>query len=218
MTITFPRNFPSYRFRQARFWVDYQQVRAPTRGGLVQVANVGVDLWRARYETVPLREVEAEQWLAWLHSLRGGAFLFRMWNPIRRYTIAHPNGFAALTRAGGGSFAAGTVTLTTIAAPRDAVTLSTLPAGFVFTVGDLVSIPFGAAGRSLHRVVLGAAANGSGVATVTVEPTVPLAVTTGATCDLVEPWCKGVLDPQSVQSGWSAGRVSSVSFDAVQVY
>ena len=33
--------------RSVRFEPSYSQVRAVTRGGLVQVANVGIDLWTA---------------------------------------------------------------------------------------------------------------------------------------------------------------------------
>ncbi len=219
MTITFPRDLPDpFRIRQADFDVDYQQVRAPTRGGLVQVANVGADLWRAKFVTVPLHEEEAEAWRAWLHSLRGGAKLFRMWSPVRRYGINYPNGYGALTRAGGGSFSAGTATLSAIATARDTITLTTLPAGLVFRLGDLISIPFGTDGRTLHRAVEQATANGSGEAMITVEPTVPIAVTTGATVDLVKPWCKGVVEANSIKSTWTPGRMCAISFDAVQVY
>lgn len=219
MTITFPRDLPDPpRIRTCKFDVDYQQVRAPTRGGLVQVVNTGVDLWTARYETVPLREAAAESYRAWAHSMRGGARFFRMWNPIRRYAISYPAGYGSLTRAGGGSFADGTATLSAIATLRDTITLTTLPASFAFKAGDLVSIPFGSAGRTLHRVMENATASGAGSATITIEPTIPLAVTTGVTADLLKPWCKGVIDPRTVQSQWSAGRMASVVFEATQVF
>lgn len=219
MTITFPRDLPDpHNIKSCRFDVQHQQVRAPTRGGLVQVAAVGVDLWVASYETAPMREVEAEAWRAWLHSLRGGALFFKMCNPVRRYALAYPTGYGALTRAGGGSFSAGTATLSAIATTRDTITLTTLPASFVLTVGDLVSIPFGSAGRALHRVVEGATANGSGQATVTIEATIPLAVSTGVTVDLLKPWCNGVVDAKSIKSQWTGGRMCSIAFDATQVY
>jgi hypothetical protein len=88
----------------------------------------------------------------------------------------------------------------------------------VFKPGDLVSVPYGTGGRTLHRVMEAVTANGSGVAVLPVEPTVPLAVTTSATCDLVKPWCKGVIDAKSIKTKWQMGRLASVSFDAMQVF
>lgn len=203
--------------RQVRFEPVYNQVRAPTRGGLVQVANVGADLWSAKYETVPLREAEAEAWKAWLHSLRGGARLFRMWNPLRRYALAYPGGYADLDRAGGGDFD-GTANLSAIGTSRDTITINTLPASFVLTVGDLVSFPMGTSNRSLHRVIEGGTGSLGGSLTVTVEPSVPLGASTGVTVDLVKPWCLGVLDPRTVSGPWQVGRIAAVTFDAMQVY
>ncbi len=218
MTITFPRDLPEpHNMRQVRFEPVYSQVRAPTRGGLVQVANVGADLWSARYETAPLRETEAETWKAWLHSLRGGARLFRMWNPLRRYALGYASGYGGLSRSGGGSFD-GTANLSAIGGSRDTVTINTLPASFVLAAGDLVSFPLGAGHQSLHRVIEGGTASVGGSLTVTVEPTVPLGATTSSTVDLVKPWCYGVLDPRTVSGPWQVGRVASVSFEAMQVY
>lgn len=218
MTITFPRDLPEpHRMRQVRFEPVYTQVRAPTRGGLVQVANVGADLWSARYETVPLREAEAEAWKAWLHSLRGGARLFKMWHPLRRYALAYPGGYAGLDRAGGGAFD-GTANLDAIGVARDTVTIDTLPQSFVLTVGDLISIPLGVGHRTLHRVVEGGTSGVGGSVTVTVEPTVPLGATTDSTVDLEKAWCYGVLDPRTVSGPWQVGRIAAVSFEALQVY
>lgn len=219
MTITFPRDIPEpVQIRGCTFQPLYAQVRAPTRGGLTQVANIAPDLWEIKYETPPLREAEAGIWHAWLQSLRGGARLFKAWNPVRRYAVTYPSGYGGMSRAGGGSFD-GTATLSAIGGTLDTVTLTALPASFVLAPGDMLSFPFSSAvGQSLHRVVENATANGSGAMTVTVEPTIPLAATTGVTVSLEKPWCKAVLDPRTVQGPWTLGRRSAVSFQAVQVY
>lgn len=220
MTITFPRDMPEpLAVRSCSFNPLYMQVRAPTRGGLTQVANVAPDLWEMKYETPPLREADAGVWHAWLQSLRGGARLFKATHPLRRYALGYPAGYGALTRAGGGGAFDGTCILFAIGEALDTVTLSTLPASFVLGAGDMLSFPFASGlGQTLHRVVEGATANGSGALTVTVEPTLPLAAATGVTVSLLAPWCKAVLDPKSVTGPWQVGRRSAVSFSAVQVY
>lgn len=221
MAITFPRDFPNVasltRFNDVSFTPLFSQVRAPTRGGLVQVALVGPALWQMEYKTRLMAEAEFEEWRAWLSSLRGGARHFRAWDPLRRHARAYRSGYAALTRATGGSFSAGTANLLTIAASRDEITLSTLPAGFVFSLGDMISIPFGSS-RSLHRVTEAAVASGAGQVLVGVEPVLPPVIATGATVDLARPWCLAVLDADSVTETRDDNRRGAVSFRAVQTY
>ena len=142
MTISFPRDLPEFSgrllFSQADFDPFYQQTMSPSRGGQVQVANLGPDLWSMSFATDPISYQTGLEYMAWIQSLRGGTRLFKAWHPLRRYPYAYPNGFAGLTRAGGGSFD-GTCTLNAIATERDTITLTTLPASFQFNIGDMVS-------------------------------------------------------------------------------
>lgn len=221
MAITFPRDLPELPgnrvlFSQCSFNPMYQQTLAPTRGGLVQVANLGSDLWFMSFATSPLDYQVAMEYFAWLHSLRGGARTFKAWHPLRRYPYNYPNGVSSLTRAGGGAFD-GTCTLTTIGASRDTITLTTLPASFVFSIGDMVSFPMGAT-QCLVRVMEAATANGSGQVTLTVEPTLPLAAATGVTATVVKPWCHAVVDVKSITGPIQKGYVQAITFNAVQSY
>lgn len=221
MTITFPRDMlelPGDRTLIARCQFDpmYQQAVAPTRGGLVQVANLGADLWFMQYATAPLDYQQAMEWLAFLHSLRGGLRTFKAWHPLRRYPLGYPTGFAGLTRAGGGAFD-GTCTLSTISGPRDQITLTTLPVSFAFNIGDMVSFPMGST-QCLVRVLEAATADGSGIATLLIEPTVPLAATTSVTATLTKPWCHAVVDAKSIRGPIGPGYVEAVSFSAMQTY
>lgn len=218
MTIAFPRDMPGrLAIRGCEFNLSYSQSRAPTRGGLVQVVNIAPDLWEMSFETPPMLMAEAMTWHAWRDSLRGGARLFKGFHPLLEFAQAYrTTGYAALTRHGGGAFD-GTSTLSSIGAARDTVTLTTLPTQFIFTIGDMVSVPFGADGRSLHRVMEGVTAS-AGSATLTVEPTVPLAAVTGVTATLHKPWCKAVIDAGSFSGPWQTGRLSPVRFRAMQVY
>lgn len=223
MSITFPRDLPELAgdrvlFSQCSFDPSYQQVVSPTRGGLVQVANFGVDLWTMEYATDAVDYQTGLEYMSWLHSLRGGGRLFKAWHPLRRYPYAYPNGFGGMTRAGGGTFD-GTCTLSTIGAQRDTITLTTLPAGLTFRIGDMVSFPMsGGASRCLVRVMEAATASGGGSATLTVEPILPAAASTGVIATLVKPWCLAVVDAKSIKGPMRPGYFQSVSFSATQTY
>lgn len=219
MAVTFPRDFlEPLPFRACAFDPLDFVAQAPTRGALQQVVDVAPRLWKMRFETYPLAERDAEAWRAWIESLRAGARLFRAWNPLREHALAYPQGYGALTRHGGGSFSAGTATLTTIGVARNTITLSTLPSAFILTAGDMVSIPFSSGTkRCLVRVTEGATAS-AGVATVEVEPILPAGVVTGVSVDLRRPHCLAVLDPASVSSPWQIGRRAPLVFAAVSSY
>lgn len=219
MAVTFPRDFlEPLPFRAVSFDTLDLVAQAPTRGALQQVVELAPRLWKMRYETYPLREAEAEAWKAWIESLRAGARLFKAWNPVREYAIAYRAGYGALTRSGGGSFADGTAELAGISVSRAVITIETLPSDFVLSSGDMISIPFATASRSLHRVVEGAVASVGGEVTVSVEPILPLAVTIGALISLKRPHCLAVLDPASVSGPWQNGRRAPIVFSAVSTY
>ena len=215
--LVWPREMPSSMpFRAVSFEPSYQQSVGTTRGGLQQVANTGVDLWRAKYETPPLSKSDALEWRAWLHSLRGGARLFKAWDPVRRYARAYPSGYGGLTRAGGGSFD-GTANLSAIASARDALTLSTLPVGFKLGAGDLLSFAMGDL-QALHEVIIGGTAAIDGTLAVTIEPTLSLPAVTGVTVSLAQPWFKAVVTANSISGPWQLGQRMPVAFTAMQVF
>lgn len=205
-------------FASASFDPAYQQAVAPTRGGRPQVANLGSDLWVMSFETHPLRYDDALDYLAWLQSLRGGARLFKAWHPHLRYPLNYRNGFAGMTRVGGGSFD-GTCTIDSVGETLDTLTLTTLPDAFILKRGDMISMPFGSS-QTLHRIIAGATANSFGAATVTVEPTIPISFATSpeVTATLVKPWCLAVVDANSIKGPFQSGQFGTVSFSAVQTY
>lgn len=216
MTITFPRDLPSTRFRPgSRLHLERQATMAPTRGGLVQVAELGAPLWRVRYETPPMGDLAGAAWEAWFDSLRAGARTFKAVHPFQRYARAYPNGYNGLTKYGGGAFD-GTAVLDAVAGTLDTVTLSGLPATFVLTAGDLLSfVPTGTK-QALHRVTEGATAV-NGVLTVAVEPTIRPGYTLSAAVALASPWFKAVIDQSSIDVSWQFGRKFAAAFEAWQV-
>jgi hypothetical protein len=215
MTISFPRDLPAYRFRGgSQFFLERQVTHTPTRGGPVQVAELGSPLWRARYETPPLDGLTGAAWDAWLDSLRAGAKTFKAVHPFLRYARAYPGGYAGMSKHGGGSFT-GTANLDAVGETLDTVTLSGLPSTFVLSIGDLLSFVPGGSKQTLHRIVEGGTAS-SGVATVAVEPVLKPGVTLDVDVSLASPWFKAVIDQQSAQVSWDIAGYCTVAFEAWQ--
>ncbi len=209
MTITYPRDLiePTQWAPGCLFETLDIQARNPSRGGAVQVVGLGPTVWTMKYQTVVLPESVAAAWEAWLSSMRGGKRLFKAWHPMRRYGLAYPSGPS-------GGFD-GACTRTAIGGSLDTVTLSGLPVGYVLSVGDLMSWEHATNSQALHRVTEGATANGSGAATVTVEP--EIRASPGSTSvALHKAWCHAVLDAASASVRWQAGRKAVVSFSARQ--
>jgi hypothetical protein len=215
MALTFPRDLPTLRFGPgSNLYLERQETMAPTRGGRVQVAELGTPLWRATYKTVTLGEQAGMEWEAWFDSMRAGVRQFNMVHPSRRVARAYPGGYAGLTRVPSGSFATGVATLSAVATTLDTVTISTLPSTFVVSVGDLFSVTIGSV-QMLHRVTEGGTASG-GVVDLTVEPTIRPGTTTPRSVLWLSPFCKGHIDQRTVQVDWSYGRKCQVSFEAWQ--
>lgn len=220
---TFPREMPTlanghHPFASAQFDPVYDQSDGATRGGSQHVINLGVDLWGMKFQSHIMEYRPAQQYLAWLQSLRGGARLFKAWNPLLRYPQSYPNGWTGLVIAGGSDPFLGVANLADIGEQLDTIDLEDLPAGFDFLVGDMVSIAFGSGLRSLHRVMIDASADGFGEVELTVEPTIPLAVTTDAEVLIEKPWCLAKVDAKSIQGPFEKGQIARVTFNAIQTY
>ena len=217
MTITFPRDLPLFRFISgSSFALERQVVRAPTRGGLVQVANIGTPLWRAKYQTPALTGAQVAEFDAWLDSLRGGARHFKAVHPFLRYARGYPSGYAGLTKHVGGSFA-GVAQLDAVGGTLDTVTLSDLPNGFILAPGDLLSWTHSSTMQTLHRVVEGAT-SALGVMTVGIEPSVLPGSDVDVDVALGSPWFKAVIDQASASVTWQTDGNGSVTFEAWQVF
>jgi hypothetical protein len=214
MAITYPRAFPSIaRFAQTPAFTLLEGLAVNrTGGGEIEAMELADPVWTAKYQTVAVAEANRAAWTAWRASLRGGR-TFLGWDPGRPWPLAYGAPVLNLTRAGGGAFD-GTAKVT--AATAQGFTLATLPANYQVSVGDRVSLVRPNSQRSLHEVLEAAPANGSGVVTVTVEPTVPADVVINSTAvQLVRPTCVFVLLSDTFQA--PTGLLPQpVSFDAVQ--
>lgn len=197
-----PLNFPDLPAGVARVKfeperVDYAAPEASGRQGGVQA---GWPLWMATYELERVDRDSADIWRAFIDRLRGRLRLFLAHDTSRPFPRATPNGFAGMTRAGGGAFnGSATGWAQNIDADGNAaIALTGLPANLPLSAGDYIGWKWDAAGaaassygrRALSRVVVGATASGAGAITVTAEPPIDtLVVPVGAVAHLDKPSC-----------------------------
>jgi len=183
------------------------------RGGLAQVIGAGAPRWRATYQTRPLRADHVRQWEVWWQRLRGGLNGFHAIPCLQRQPADYCGvDLASMTRAGGGAFT-GIATLTAL--DTTTLSISGLPAGFVFRAGDFVGLREGG-NRGLHRILADGAASGGGAVTVSVVPFVLTNVfTTSAEVVIKDPSCLMVPEQGSF-SGEQMATASPVTFSGIQ--
>ena len=177
--------------------VDYL---SPEAGGRLNGVQSGVPLWRGVWSLTRMTPENSNLWRAFFAQIRGQTRRFLGRDYERPFPSAYPDGFAGMTRAGGGSFD-GTASTWSESVNSDGdqlVGATGLPANFALSVGDYVGFTWTAtetsvAGLSWHalvRVVEAKAANGSGVlSNLLVEPPIPSAVPSDAILYFNEPKC-----------------------------
>ncbi len=217
MTITYPRDLPSNRIASARMRLTRRVARAPLRGGGTQAVEVGSPVWAVDYETAALSRAQAGVWESWLDTLRGGTQLFKARDPRRSYALRYPAGYGGLVVAGGSTPFSGSGTLSAVGGGGATATLGGLPSAFEISVGDQLSVAY--AGRQhFHRVSEAVTADGSGAATVSVEPLVLPGYATGESVLLLRPWFLAVVDESSIDVSSDINGRTQVRFSASQVF
>lgn len=217
MSITFPRPLPSSRLRSSNFEIERQETVAPEASGRLVSAEIGWPRWTLALSTTPGSEAEFDLWRAWTASLKGARRMF-FGRDVRRgpYPLLYRNGFAGLVRAGGSTPFDGTAT--SWAGSVDEPSLAGLPVGFVVSAGDYLGFSWGSSGaRTLHRVVQGGIADGSGDVDLVVEPEIPAFVPSDAVASFDAPTCLMRIRPGSLDLSADI-KDRRVSFEAVQIY
>lgn len=170
--------------------IDYG---APEAGGRVTGVQAGFPLWRAVWTLGRMTLEYSDIWRAWLAGMRGATRRFIGRDIARQLPKAYLE-----TGMPGGFDGECSDWSETINADDDAeLTLSGLPVGFVLSLGDYVDFRWSATEdsieglpwRAIVRVTEGGTANGSGIATVIVEPPVPTAVPDSAVAHVSETGC-----------------------------
>lgn len=171
--------------------------------GAQQVYEYDYALWSAVLSLPPMKREQAREWESFFMRLHGIKGTFLLGDP----DATSPQGAAT-----------GTITLNSAVAVGDftvdlATTLNST--SNVFRTGDYIQL--GTSGTAkLYMVTADASSNGSGVVTVTIEPSIKAVVGTGQQITYNSP--KGLFRMDSNDLGWDANAVSTygISFSCVE--
>jgi hypothetical protein len=175
MAISYPLTLPAFRARNFTLGITPTvAVSASPFTGQQQVYEWPNVTWRASFDVVAKGRAEWSQLTAFMTSLRGrlGTVLIYPYQGVRPRGTTNTSGVTVAT---GGA-----------AAQARAINLSGMGAARTLLAGDFLQLGTGATAR-LHMVVENATADGSGNATVTIEPPLRVAYSSGAAVTLVKP-------------------------------
>lgn len=218
MAITFPRAFPDGVAQQA-FRIQRNDFVSPTMGGRVASVTAGQPLWTGTWSPSRTGRGRAALWRSWINSLRGSQKLFLGQDLSKPFPLAYPNGFSGLVRPSGAAFD-GTATGWSVDGTRSIVTLGGLPVGLNLQVDDYIGWYWTTGGErrgALAALVEGALANGSGAATVQIEPALWSKVPASAVAYLAQPVALMRLVPNQTEFGAiSRGVDLALTFTGIQ--
>mgnify|MGYP003637126623 FL=1 len=160
--------------------------------------------WYSTVTLPPMKRSQANEWLAFFMQLNGQFGTFTMGDPDAKAV----QGTISNTVAVNADFAVGAYDVTIDGADASESQL--------FKKGDYVQFNSGATSK-LHMIIADVASNGSGVATLTIEPSLSAALSDNATVTYASPKC--VMRMTNNELTWSANHISlyGVSFSCEEV-
>lgn len=209
MAISFPRTdvLDTVRFSPDgySFALQYRQEQSRTASGITYLKDFGDPLWRMSATTLPLAASDALDYEALLETMGGGLRIFLAWDLRRSYPKSAP----------GGNFA-DTASVNSISVGNGAISLKGLPAGFVLSRGDYLSVVVGDR-PTLLQMSESIGADGSGETPLfVVAPSVPVGIAVNNAVHLKRAGTTMTLIPGSVQKQQVDGHYSTVSFEALE--
>lgn len=195
MAITYPVAIPNHEF--ASFNMRLVRAVAMTESSFTlqqQVYQYDGAKWEMEINLPPLTYAESRKWEAFILSLRGMRGTFLMGNPLH----ASPQGTASTAILNGSA----TIRSTSIDVDG-ASSGQTLKAGDYFQIGS-------GNDAHIHQVVQDATFDGSGEATLDIEPPLRTTYSNDTALDLTYP--KGVWRLASNDIGWSVDQASLHGF------
>lgn len=203
MPLSFPRSLPdTYNVTSCLMVPRFGVVTPRTRGGELLGVEIADPFWELRLTFAPSFSWDMAGLYTWFNSMEGGLYSFLCHDHSRPVPVNYRLAGLPATAAGGGAFD-GSCAVDAVAAYS--LTLSALPASFVFKAGDKVGLVEG--GRyGLHEITTDATADGSGVVTVDVVPPVNTSqFSTSATAQVNRPVAEFV--PKSIDGEPSVNAV-----------
>ncbi len=161
-------------------------------------------VWTASVTLPPMTRAQAVEWQAFFMQLHGSFGTFLMGDPDAK----NVRGTVANTIAVNGNHVLGAYDI--------AVDGADISESQLFKKGDYVQFNSGATSK-LHMIIADVASNGSGEATLTIEPPLSSALSNDATVSYVSP--KAVMRMSNNELSWNASHISlyGVSFSCEEV-
>ena len=208
MSITYPIDLlPGFPGWTTGFSLKWRQEQSTQASGRILVKDMGSPLWTLRAASKPLSPNSLDQWRAKLTSLENGLQTFRGYSMSRCFPILYPNGSWPT----GGSFPGTTAVLASVDSSRKMISVSSLPAGFQFSVGDYLSIA-----GDLHQVMEPAMASAGTSGFFEVRPHIWPGVTAGKAVSVKQPACLMAIVPGSIGTDAQMNGWGTVSFQAIE--
>jgi hypothetical protein len=182
--------------------------------GVTRVKDFGTPLWRLAATTRSLSPSGLDAWRARLNAMDGGEQTFKGYSLSRTYPIAYPRGSWPT----GVAFDGTTAAVHTIGTDNKSLRIDSLPAAFVLSVGDYVSVTAASGKVYLLQVVEAATASVGGLTPAfEVRPHLPVGIAVDNLVSVKRPHCPMTIVPGSISSTAdpSNGR-GTISFQAIE--
>lgn len=209
MAITFPRanvlSAVKFSADGYSFALQYRQEQSRAASGITYVKDFGDPLWRMRATTVPLAVNDALDYEALLETLGGGLQQFLGWDLRRAFPRSAPTG----------SFS-DTASVSSLNFSNGTVAIKGLPAGFVVSRGDYLSVVVNDR-PALLQASETVTASGSGItSSFVVSPGLPVGISVNDPIRFKRASTIMTIIPGSIQKQQVDSVLSSVSFEAME--
>lgn len=195
-----------------KFELMWRQEVSRTQAGVTRVKDFGEPLWTMSASTRSLSRRELDYWRARLDALEGGLKTFKGYPLSRCWPIAYPGGSWPT----GVAFDGVSAVVHTVSS-TNSLRLKSLPAGYVVSVGDMLSIAHSTTKYCLVRAMETVTADGSGItAAFEVRPHLAIGVAANDVVSVKRPHCPMTLVPGSVSASSEDNGRGKISFDAVE--
>lgn len=183
-----------------------------TEAGEITTADMGPRLWKTKFSINPDYHMPIERIKAKLNLLRQANRSVIVPSMPIQYPAYDPDGSI---------LGASVVTIKSIAGNNRDLTLTGLPVDYELGAGDVLSFTYGSnpIRYAMHQIVSDSTANAIGDIVVEVVDFIRPGALTGMVVNLIKPFYKGVVVPNSTEIGEAGNIISSgVSFEVVQTF